>query len=129
MAADESEPFAHWRGNLTVIWLSQFFSSMGFAFALPFAPYFLPELGVTNRDELHFWVALFGSSVALSVAVCSPSWGALSDWVGRRPMLLRAYLGAAVVLTLMGTFSHRATLIGLRLVQGVVSGTITRRRR
>jgi DHA1 family multidrug resistance protein-like MFS transporter len=40
-------------------------------------------------------------------------------------MLLRAYFGAALVLPLMGMVSHPATLIFLRLVQGVLSGTIS----
>ena len=42
----------HWRRHLPVIWLAQFFSSMAFAFAIPFAPYFLQELGVVDRDAL-----------------------------------------------------------------------------
>ena len=41
-----------WKENLIICWIGQFFSIMGFAFALPFAPYYLQELGVTDPAQL-----------------------------------------------------------------------------
>ena len=114
-----------WKRNLVFIWMAQFLSIMSFSFGLPFAPYFLQDLGVKGHDELTMWVALFGASTPLTLAIFSPIWGALSDRVGRRPMLLRAYLGAGVVLTLMGMATSPAWLIVLRLAQGVLTGTVT----
>jgi DHA1 family multidrug resistance protein-like MFS transporter len=40
-------------------------------------------------------------------------------------MLLRAYFGAAIVLSLMGTVTHPVWLIGLRLMQGALTGTVS----
>lgn len=122
--SSESAQSVSWKRNLAFIWVAQFLSIMGFSFGLPFAPYFFQELGV-KPSELSMWVAFFGASTPLTLAVFSPIWGALSDRFGRRPMLLRAYAGAAVILSLMGLVASPVWLIVLRLAQGVLTGTVT----
>jgi DHA1 family multidrug resistance protein-like MFS transporter len=114
-----------WKKNLVVIWISQFLSIAGFSFAMPFAPYFLQELGVTDPDRLKIWVAAFAAAAPLSLALFSPMWGRAADIFGRRLMLLRANLGAAILLTLMSTVVSPAQLVGLRLLQGLLTGTMT----
>jgi len=123
LGTDSSSP--HWKRNLVFIWGSQFLSIMGFSFGIPFAPFYIQYLGVRDADELNMYVALFGAATPLTMAIFSPIWGALSDRVGRRPMLLRAYFGAAVVLSLMGVVGSPFWLIVLRLLQGVLTGTVT----
>ena len=104
----------NWKQNFAVIWLSQFISIMGFNFALPFAPYFIQELGVTDPVRLKMWVAVFAASTPLTLAVFSPIWGMLADRYGRRVMLLRANFAGAIVLALMGTVRSVELLILLR---------------
>lgn len=115
----------NWKKNLAVIWLSQFFSIMGFSFALPFAPYYIQDLGVTDPVRLKLWVSVFAAATPLTLAVFSPVWGALADRYGRRIMLLRANFAGAVVVALMGLVQSVGTLIVLRLMQGVFTGTMT----
>jgi MFS transporter, DHA1 family, multidrug resistance protein len=115
----------NWKQNLAVIWLSQFISIMGFNFALPFAPYFIQELGVTDPVRLKLWVAVFAAATPLSLAVFSPIWGMLADRYGRRLMLLRANFAGAIVLALMGTVHSVQALVFLRILQGVFTGTMT----
>ncbi len=115
----------HWKRNLVFIWVSQFLSIMGFSFGIPFAPFYFQDLGVVDKAELNMYVALFGAATPLTMAIFSPIWGALSDRMGRRPMLLRAYFGAAFVLSLMGVVTHPIWLIVLRLGQGALTGTVT----
>jgi DHA1 family multidrug resistance protein-like MFS transporter len=115
-----------WKRNLGVVWLAQFLSIMSFAFAIPFAPFYMQsELGISDPAAVKFWVAIFAAAAPLTLALFSPLWGMLADRVGRRPMLLRAYLGGAVILSLMGTARSVETLVLLRLCQGVFTGTIT----
>ena len=115
----------NWKQNFAVIWLSQFISIMGFSFALPFAPYFIQELGVTDPVRLKMWVSVFAAATPLSLAVFSPIWGMLADRYGRRVMLLRANFAGAVVLALMGTVHSVQALVFFRLLQGVFTGTMT----
>jgi DHA1 family multidrug resistance protein-like MFS transporter len=114
----------NWRTNFIVIWVSQLLSLAGFFFALPFGPYYIQELGVHDPVQVKFWVALFGAGPPLTLAIFSPIWGILADRFGRRPMLLRANFGAAVILCGMSLAPNVQTLIILRLLQGALSGTM-----
>lgn len=113
-----------WKRNFVMVALSQFFSMMGFSFAMPFAPYYIQQLGITEPNELKMWVALFTAAAPLTLSVAAPIWGALGDRYGRRIMMLRANFGGMLVLTLMALAPNVQTLIILRLMQGVLSGTV-----
>jgi len=114
-----------WKRNFVVVALSQFLSMMGFAFAMPFAPYYIQQLGITEPNELKMWIALFTAAAAMTLAVAAPIWGALGDRYGRRIMLLRANFGGVLVLGLMGLAPNVQTLIILRLLQGALTGTVS----
>lgn len=49
----------------------------------------------------------------------SPIWGKLADQKGRRIMLLRAALGMAIAMILMGLVSNVYQFVGLRLLMGI----------
>jgi len=119
------ESWVNWKKNLAVIWLSQFLSIMGFSFAMPFAPYYIQYLGVTDPVRLKLWISVFAAATPLTLAVFSPVWGALADRYGRRIMLLRANFAGAVVVALMGVVRSVEVLVLLRLMQGMFTGTMT----
>ena len=114
-----------WQRNIIFIMAAQFFSLMGFSFAMPFVPFYLQDLGVRDQHELKLWISLFNFSAPLTLAIFSPIWGALGDRYGRRMMLLRANLGAVVILFLMGVAGSPGMLVALRLLQGIMTGTMT----
>ena len=114
-----------WRQNLLFVWLSQFLSIMGFSFALPFAPYYIQQLGVTDPVSLKLWVSLFAAATPLSLALFQPIWGAAADRFGRRRMLVRANVAGCFVLLLMASVRSVEALVALRLVQGVFTGTVS----
>jgi len=114
-----------WRKNLFVLWICQIFSLMGFSFALPFLPLYIHEMGITDPERLRIWSGLLTAGSGVSMAVMMPIWGFLSDRWGRKPMTLRANLGGAVVLFAMGLVRSPGTLLLLRILQGVLAGTVT----
>src|SRR5205085_1847953 len=57
-------------------------------------------------------------------AIMSPVWGALADRYGRRSMLIRAMIGGAVTVGLMGFARGPVDLVVLRFLQGAGSGTV-----
>ena len=120
------EPFS-WKRTLSFIWISQFIAMMSFSFGLPFVAFFMQEdLGVKpESEELALYIALFGAATPLAMTVFAPVWGALADKYGRRLMLLRAYAGGLIVLTLMGAVTAPWMLIVLRLFQGALSGSVS----
>lgn len=114
-----------WRSTLTFLWLAQVFSIIGFGFALPFAPYYVQELGITDPEKVRIWYGLFLSITGLPLAVATPFWGMLSDKVGRKPMALRASIAGALILGSMGFARSPNTLLLLRVLQGFFTGTVT----
>jgi DHA1 family multidrug resistance protein-like MFS transporter len=113
-----------WRRNLAFLWIAQVFSLIGFSFSLPFAPFYLQELGVTGREQVRLWSGLFAAAAGVPLAIAAPIWGALADRIGRKPMSLRASLGGALVLGAMGLVRSPQMLLVLRVLQGVFTGTI-----
>lgn len=114
-----------WKTTLIICWIAQFFSIMGFAFAIPFAPFYLQELGVTEPANIRFWSGLFASAAGLSMAIVTPFWGYLADRIGKKPMILRAGLGGTITLMGMGLAQSPATLLLFRIIQGFFTGTVT----
>ncbi|MDO9542825.1 MAG: MFS transporter [Kiritimatiellia bacterium] len=113
-----------WKRNIIFILAAQFFSMTAFSFAMPFVPFYLQEMGVREAHKLKIWIALFNFAAPLTLAIFSPIWGAVGDRYGRRLMLLRANFGSVIILLLMGMATSPTMLIGLRLFQGVLSGTM-----
>ena len=114
-----------WKRNLVAVWISQFLSIMGFAFAFPYVPFYLRELGVVDEAELGWWIAGFAASAPVSLALASPFWGWAADRFGKRLMMLRANLAATLIIGAMGLVSGPEQLVFLRVLQGLFTGTVT----
>ena len=114
-----------WRINLYTLWVTQVFSLMGFGFCIPFIPFYFQEMGVTNPTELNHFVGLAFAVPAATMAVTAPIWGIVSDRYGRKVMILRAMIAAALLLVLMGLVTSVWQFMILRALQGVFTGTIT----
>ena len=115
---------AAWRRNLAALWFAQLTAIFGFSFAFPFLPVYLRQLGVHSPGELAVWTGLTAGASGASLAIMSPIWGALADRYGRRAMLLRAMIGGAVSVGLMGFARGPVDLLVLRLIQGATAGTV-----
>lgn len=100
-------------------------AGIGFSLVMPFMSLYIDTLGHYTSQELNLWSGVTFSSTFLVTAIVSPLWGRLADQKGRKLMLLRASLGMAVVIGLMGLVTNVYQLIGLRLLQGIFSGYIS----
>lgn len=113
-----------WKRNLYGIWVAQLLVIMGFSMRAPFLPQFLNELGVTTSEGQAFWSGLFMSFGAGVMAITSPIWGAVADRYGRKPMLVRAQFAAFITIGLSSFVTAPGQLLGLRLVEGAMTGTV-----
>jgi len=114
----------HWKRYLTVLWISQFLFQASFQIGLPFVAYYMQtDLGVF-KDDVPFWVALFGAGPALTTLLFSPFWGAMANRYGYKRMLLRCYLSGVIVLSGMAFCKTPGGLVFFRFLQGVVCGSI-----
>lgn len=114
-----------WRRNLYVLFGVQLLSTAGFSLVFPFLPLYVKELGVATVGSLEFWSGMVFSMQALTMMLSSPIWGVVADRHGRKPMLLRATLGGAVLIALMGFAQNAEQLVLLRTIQGAVTGVIS----
>jgi DHA1 family multidrug resistance protein-like MFS transporter len=114
-----------WRRTLAIMVAVQFSTTFGFSFFHPFLPLYVRHLGSTTGLGVEVLSGLVFSGQAMTMAIVSPFWGALADRFGRKPMVIRASLGSAVTVLLMGLAQSAEQLVGLRIVQGLVSGTIS----
>ena len=113
-----------WRRNLYVLFVVQLLTTAGFSLVFPFLPLYINELGVATFGSLEFWSGMVFSAQAVTMMITSPFWGVIADRHGRKPMLLRATIGGAILLTLMGFAQNAEQLVLLRTIQGAVTGVI-----
>ena len=56
----DSAETAPWRSTLTVMFIAQLLSIVGFAFVLPFIPFYIREMGVTDEKLVPVWTGILG---------------------------------------------------------------------
>lgn len=115
---------APWQRTVTLMMVTQFLASIGFSTIFPFLPAYVEELGSRSGTTL-FWVSAVFSGQAFAMMIAAPIWGAVSDRYGRKPMLMRALLGGAVLIFLMGLARSSEELFWLRVIQGLVTGVVS----
>ncbi|MFL0197495.1 multidrug efflux MFS transporter [Clostridium sp. WILCCON 0269] len=114
-----------WKRNLIVCWFGMFVTSVGMSQIAPVLPLYIKHLGISNTALIEQLSGIaFGITFIIS-AVFSPIWGHAADKFGRKPMLLRASLGMAVVIFSMGFAQNVYELIVLRVLQGIITGYST----
>lgn len=113
-----------WRRNLYVLFGAQMLSMVGFSMVFPFLPLYINEIGVQTWGSVEFWSGMVFSAQAITMMISAPLWGAVADRYGRKLMLVRATLGGAFLITLMGFAQSAEQLTLLRAIQGMVTGTI-----
>ncbi|OCA96945.1 multidrug efflux MFS transporter [Clostridium beijerinckii] len=114
-----------WRKNLIVCWFGIFVAAIGMSQIAPVLPIYIQHLGVQDTESITKISGIaFGITYVIS-AIFSPIWGSAADKYGRKPMILRASLGMAITIGCMGFAPNVYVLIGLRLLQGVITGYST----
>jgi DHA1 family multidrug resistance protein-like MFS transporter len=113
-----------WQRTLYTVLITQFIALAGGNLVFPFLPLYIQELGIHDKDRVAFFAGLLGTATGVTLFVFSPVWGALADRFGRKPLLLRAYIGATFSMGLQGVAQNVWQLLFLRTVQGAFVGTI-----
>lgn len=117
-------PTKHWQRTLTILFLAQVFTSIGFSSIFPFLPLYIEDLGSSTGLSVEFLSGMVFSAQAFTMMIASPIWGAIADRYGRKLMVERAMLGGAGILLLMAFARSAEQLVFLRAVQGLITGTI-----
>ena len=114
-----------WKQNLYLIWIAQILSLTGFGFMMPFLPYYIQDVGVTDPVQVRFWVGIISSIPGLFLALMAPIWGILADKFGRKLMIMRSMLAGAILVFLMSFAKTIYMVFALRVIQSILCGTVT----
>lgn len=120
--AGEDGQSAYWRQNLVVCLLGSFTTIIAMTLLLPFLPLYVEQLGVTDHAAIVQWSGVAYGATFFSAALTAPLWGRLGDRYGRKSMLIRASLGMAISMSLIGMAQNVWQLVGLRLFAGIAGG-------
>ncbi|OIO95158.1 MAG: MFS transporter [Armatimonadetes bacterium CG_4_10_14_3_um_filter_66_18] len=118
-------PMKNWKRTFYAVCLAQVCAITGFSFVLPFMPFFIRELGVTDPAAVARWAGIVSAATAVTMGIFGPIWGVLADRYGRKPMVVRAMFGGMLVLLLMSLSRTVIHLTLCRLLQGALTGTMT----
>lgn len=112
----------NWRRSLIILLICQFFAMGGMSALIPFLPLFIRELGVTGTDQIAIWSGLVYGSPFVTFFIAQPLWGVVGDKSGRKLMAVRALGGLAIAQVLIFFVPDVYWLLGIRLLQGTLSG-------
>ena len=111
-----------WKRNLIVCVFGSFTTIMAMTLLLPFLPLYVEQLGATDHAAIVQWSGVAYGATFFSAALTAPLWGRLADRYGRKLMLIRASLGMAVAMSLIGMAHNVWQLVALRLLAGLLGG-------
>ncbi|WP_267846514.1 MFS transporter [Robbsia betulipollinis] len=112
----------YWRANLAVCVFGSFTTIVGMTLLLPFLPLYVAQLGVKDPAAIVEWSGIAFGATFFTAALTAPLWGRLADRYGRKLMLIRASLGMAVAMSLIGLSQNVWQLVALRLLAGLLGG-------
>ncbi len=103
---------------------SQLLAVTAMSVVLPFIPFFIRELGVSERAAVERWSGLIFSGPFLTAALFSPVWGHFGDKYGYKLMVVRAVFGLALANVFFAFVRTPLQFYVMRIVQGAFSGFI-----
>ncbi len=114
-----------WKKTLYIMFFAQLMTAVGFSSIYPFLPLYVQQLGSSTGLSTELLAGLVFSGQAFTMMVASPFWGSLADRLGRKLMVERALFGGTVILFLMAFVQNAEQLVLLRVIQGLVTGTVS----
>lgn len=98
-------------------------TTAGMTVVLPILPFVVLRY-VPDRSSLAIWVGVLEAVNGLCAFLVAPFLGALSDRIGRRPIIIIAAFGAALGYLLFGIGGAIWVLLLGRVIQGVTAGDL-----
>jgi DHA1 family tetracycline resistance protein-like MFS transporter len=109
---------------LLIILTISFLSTVGMGLVFPVLP-FVVGSHVTDPGATAFWVGILEAVYAACAFVAAPFLGALSDRIGRRPVLVVSLIGSAVGWALFGLGGALWILLLARVIDGLTAGDMS----
>ena len=112
---------------MAVLMLSVFMVLMGYGIVLPLLPYLIERLLGTSGDaaQISRSTGLLTGLYALALFLFAPAWGRLSDWCGRRTILLIGLIGFSATMLIFAFIENLPAVYAERFLSGVFAAAVT----
>jgi MFS family permease len=112
--------------QLTLVFVALIAEPISSVYILPFVNQLIGELGITGGDDrkIGYYAGLIESLFFVTQAFTTWQWSRLSDFIGRRPVILLGLLGLSVSNFAFGLSRTLGTLIISRCIAGILNGNI-----
>ena len=111
-------------GNLNFILVCIFIDMLGVGLVIPVLPVLVGEL-VVGRDQQAMWFGIMAAVFGLMQFIFMPMLGAISDRIGRRPVLLFSMAGMGINFLLTAWAPTLAILFMGRVIGGMSSASMS----
>ncbi len=111
-----------WRRNNYAAMLALILVATTFSFTVPFLPLYVEQISDLSGPDAAMWAGIATGLGGFAMFVTGPFWGALGDRFGRKPMLIRALLGGAIGVLLLGFATSVWQVVVIRVFIGVMAG-------
>ena len=105
--------------SMIILFATIFLVGVGFSIIMPVLPYYAESMGA-NALQLGLLITVY----AVCQFIFAPVWGAYSDRVGRRPVLLTGILGYSFTFILFGFATKLWMLYVIRIAGGIMAVTM-----
>lgn len=102
--------------HLALLFLIAFLTMLGFGIIIPILPFFAEKLGASSFD-----IGVLFASYNIMQLVFAPIWGALSDRIGRKPLVSFGLFGFSITFILFGMADSYTEMLVYRVLGGIVS--------
>ncbi|KAK8073088.1 hypothetical protein PG996_006436 [Apiospora saccharicola] len=121
----ERDPYAFPTQQLTVLAICRFSEPIAFNSILAYTYEMVKDLdGAGSARDAPFYAGLLVSAYAVAEALTAMGWGALSDRVGRKPVVLVGLGGVALSSLLFGLSTNYWVALLARFVGGALNGNV-----
>jgi DHA1 family tetracycline resistance protein-like MFS transporter len=113
------------KAGMAFILVTLFLDILGIGIIVPVLPHLVTDMLGGDTSRAAFYYGAIAASFALMQFLFAPVLGALSDRVGRRPVLLVALFGFGVNYVMLGLAPTLAWLFAARILSGITGASIT----
>ena len=104
------------RRNLYILSFTLFVVMLGFGLVIPIIPFYMESMGAGGIE-----MGLLVTVYAVMRLIFGPLWGALSDRIGRKPVLMIGVLGYGITMLFFGFATKLWMMFLARALSGVLS--------
>ena len=113
------------RAALVFIFVTVLIDILAFGLIIPVLPHLIENFLSGNVSRAAVWYGYFSTAFFAMQFVFTPVQGALSDWLGRRPVILLSNLGLGLDFILMATVNTLPLLFIGRIISGITAASFS----